>query len=175
MCPVYVNMWRFECEVEDVDADDTVCVLVGWKHQLLTYLLTPWSRVPLEKLTGFQLIKKFPAYYGTRRSIAAFTGACNLSLSWASSIQSIPPHPTSWRSILILSHLHLVLPSGLLWKHQCRYFTLLYVPSTFCFQRLYVLCDSQINNNHFLQKGMTLLCLVCCRKWTLKCDSSVRA
>ena len=38
----------------------------------------------------------------------------NLSLSWASSIQSIPSHPTSWRSILILSsHLSLGLPSGL--------------------------------------------------------------
>ena len=26
------------------------------------YLLTPWSRVVLEKLTGFQLVKKFPAF-----------------------------------------------------------------------------------------------------------------
>jgi len=26
--------------------------------------------------------------------------ACHLSLSWTSSIQSIHPHPTSWRSIL---------------------------------------------------------------------------
>jgi len=35
-------------------------------------------------------------------------------LSWASSIQSISPHPPSWRSILILSsHLRLRLPSGL--------------------------------------------------------------
>ena len=34
--------------------------------------------------------------------------------SWASPIQSIYPHPTSWRSILILStHLRLGLPSGL--------------------------------------------------------------
>jgi len=29
---------------------------------LLTYLLTPWSRVLLEKLTGPQLVKKFPAF-----------------------------------------------------------------------------------------------------------------
>jgi hypothetical protein len=29
---------------------------------LLTYLLTPWSRVLLEKLTGLQLDKKFPAF-----------------------------------------------------------------------------------------------------------------
>jgi hypothetical protein len=78
---------------------------------LLTYLLTPWSRVLLEKLTGFQLVKKFPAFYGTRRFI---TSARHLSLSWAMSIQSIPPHPTFWRPILILSsHLRLGLPSGL--------------------------------------------------------------
>ena len=32
-----------------------------------TYLLTAWSEVLLEKLTGFQLVKKFPAFYGTRR------------------------------------------------------------------------------------------------------------
>jgi len=32
---------------------------------LLTYLLTPWSKVLLEKLTGLQLVKKFPAFYGT--------------------------------------------------------------------------------------------------------------
>jgi len=42
------------------------------------------------------------------------TSARHVSLSWASSIQSIPPHPTSWRFILILySHLFLGLPSGL--------------------------------------------------------------
>jgi len=36
-----------------------------------------------------------------------------MSLFWASSIRSIPPHPTSWRSILILSsHLRLGRPSG---------------------------------------------------------------
>jgi len=34
-------------------------------NYLLTYLLTPLSTVLLEKLTGFQLVKKFPAFYGT--------------------------------------------------------------------------------------------------------------
>jgi len=75
-------------------------------------LLIPCSR-GLDKLTGFQLVKKFPAFYGTRRFIPAFTSARHLSLPWATSIQSIPPHPTSWRSTFILSsHLRLGLPSG---------------------------------------------------------------
>ena len=78
---------------------------------LLTYLLTPWCRVHLEQLTGLQLVKKFPAFHGTRRFITALTCVLHLSLSWASPIQSIYPHPTSWRSILILStHLRLGLP-----------------------------------------------------------------
>ena len=82
---------------------------------LLTYLLTPWRRVLLEKITGLQLVKKFPAFHGTRRCITALTSVRHLSLSWASPIQSIYPHPTSWRSILILStHLRLGLPCGLL-------------------------------------------------------------
>ena len=82
---------------------------------LLTYLLTPWCRVSLEKLTGLQLVKKFPAFHRTRRFITALTSVRRLSLSWASPIQSIYQHPTSWRSILILStHLRLGLPSGLL-------------------------------------------------------------
>ena len=80
----------------------------------LLYLLTPWCRVLLEKLTGLQLVKKFPAFYGTRRFITALTNVRHLSLSWANPIQSIYPHPTSWRSILILyTHLRLGLPSGL--------------------------------------------------------------
>jgi hypothetical protein len=98
--------------------------LINWKIQncskqrptrttpLLTYLFTPWSRVYFEKLTGLQLVKKFPAFYRTRRFITAFTSARHLSLSWARSIQSIPPHPNSWRSTLILSsNLRLGLPN----------------------------------------------------------------
>jgi len=80
----------------------------------LTYLLTPWCRVLLEKLIGLQLVKKFPAFHGTRRFITALTSVRHLSLSWASPIQSTYPHSTSRRSILILSnHLRPCLPSGL--------------------------------------------------------------
>ena len=99
---------------------------------LLTYSLTLWSTVLLEKLKGFQLVKKFPALYVTQRFITAFTNARHLSLSGASSIQSTPPHPTSWRSILTLSsHLRLGLPGGLF-------------PSGFSWQRRRI-CHKQLN------------------------------
>jgi len=48
---------------------------------VLTSLLTPWRKVLLEKLTVFQLVKKFPAFYVTPLFITAFTSARHLSLS----------------------------------------------------------------------------------------------
>ena len=65
-------------------------------------------------MTVSQLVNKFPALYGTPRFITALTSVRHLSLSWDRPIQSTYQHPTSWRSILILSsHLRLGLPSGL--------------------------------------------------------------
>jgi hypothetical protein len=58
-------------------------------------ILTPWSTVLLEKLTGSQIVKKFPAFYGTRKFITAFTSARQLSLSFIRSIQSMNAHYTS--------------------------------------------------------------------------------
>ena len=80
----------------------------------IIYLLTPWNGILLEKLAYFKLVKKFPAFYGTWRFITAFTNARHMSLSCVRSIKSMPPHPTSWRLILILSsRLCLGLSSGL--------------------------------------------------------------
>jgi len=59
---------------------------------IATYLLTPWYRVLLEKLTGLQLVKKFPAFHGSRKFITALTTVRHLSLSWASPIQSLSLH-----------------------------------------------------------------------------------
>jgi len=71
---------------------------------LPTYLLTPWSRVLFEKVTGLQLVK-FPAFYGTRRFITTFTSSHHLSLSWASSIQSMSP-----TSYFLKIHFNIILP-----------------------------------------------------------------
>ena len=80
---------------------------------ILLILHTSWSRLLLEKLPDLQLVKIFPAFYGNRRFITAFISPRHLSPSWATSIQSIPPHPTSSRSSFLLSsHLCLGLPIG---------------------------------------------------------------
>jgi hypothetical protein len=44
-------------------------------------VLTAWSRVLLEKVTGSQVVKKFPAFYGTQRFIIVFTSVHHPSLS----------------------------------------------------------------------------------------------
>ena len=78
---------------------------------ILTYLLTPWSRVLLEKLTDSAASQEIPRIFGTRRFLAVLTSARHLSLSSANSIQSPQTPPTSWRFILILSsHLRLGFP-----------------------------------------------------------------
>ena len=108
----------FRCQIESKSfyVNHSCCASYSLKDRYSkSNLLTPWCRVLLEKLTGLQLVKKFPAFHGTRRFITALTTVRHLSLYWASPIQSIYPHPTSWRSVLILStHLRLGLPSGLL-------------------------------------------------------------
>ena len=75
------------------------------------YLVTQWCRVLLEKLA---VSKGIPRISRNPKVITALTSVRHLSLSWARPIQSTYPHPTSWRSTLILStNLRLGLPSGL--------------------------------------------------------------
>ena len=77
-----------ECRVphEDLWHDNTIFVYkLCWPC-----FLNPCSRVILEQLTGSQLVKKFSAFYGDQRFITVITSACNLSLSWARPIQSMP-------------------------------------------------------------------------------------
>ena len=86
---------------------------------LLTYLLTPWCRVLLEKLTGLQLVKKFPAFHGTRRFITAFTSVRHLSLSWA---QPDPVHiPTSHLLQIHPNIIHPPTPRSPQWSPSRRF------------------------------------------------------
>jgi prolipoprotein diacylglyceryltransferase len=48
---------------------------------IIIIIITTWSRDLPEKLTVSQVVKKFPAFYGTQRFITAFTRARHLSLS----------------------------------------------------------------------------------------------
>ena len=60
-----------------------LCVNGLYQHStyLLTYLLTPWSRVLLEKLTGSAASQEIPHIFGTRRFLPVLTSARHLSLS----------------------------------------------------------------------------------------------
>jgi hypothetical protein len=54
---------------------------LNFTSDIYTSLLTAWKRVLPEKLKCPKLLKKFPAFYGTRRFIAVYTTARKLSLS----------------------------------------------------------------------------------------------
>jgi len=60
---------------------------------VITHLLTPWSRVLLEKLTSSQLDKKFSMLCGIRRFVSTFKSTRHLSLSWYTPIQNMPLIP----------------------------------------------------------------------------------
>jgi len=68
-----------------------------FSYPLLTSSLTPGSRVLLEKITGSQVVKKFPAFDGTRRFITAFTNALLLTYSILGQKCSPSPHPSNSR------------------------------------------------------------------------------
>jgi hypothetical protein len=69
---------------------------------------------PSWEANRFAASQEIPHILWTQRFITAFTSARHLSVSRANSVQSITPHPTSWRTVLIISsHLRLGLPSGL--------------------------------------------------------------
>jgi hypothetical protein len=78
-------------------------------RETLQVSLTSWIWALLEKPPIVQLLKYFPAFNRTWRVVTMFTRALYWSISCATSIQSIPPHPISLRSILILSTTYVLL------------------------------------------------------------------
>ena len=68
------------------------------QYYLITYVLTTWSRI---LLTGSQLVKKFPAFYGNGRFLTSFTSACQLSLSWA--FANYLPHLNKKQTVISLA------------------------------------------------------------------------
>ena len=56
------------------DAETSTCTT-------LTYLLTPWSRVPFEKLTGSAASQEISRIFGARSFLTVLTSARHLSLS----------------------------------------------------------------------------------------------
>jgi hypothetical protein len=87
-------------------------LMLSIKQQLLTQSM---QDSPFCKANRFAATQEFLCIFRTRKSITTFTGARQLSVTWASSIQSMSPHTKSWRSNLTLScNLQVCFPIGLL-------------------------------------------------------------
>jgi hypothetical protein len=116
-------------------------------------------RVLFVKLTVTYLVKTFPGFYGTRRSITVFTKANHCSLSWARWVQSTIFHIISLTSIPILSsqarlcHQSGFIPSGFRTKTiyeflistihaTCHTDLILDLDSLMMFGETYKLCSS---------------------------------
>jgi hypothetical protein len=119
---IYRSLTEIVLATTDIQVSRRDCTGYNWYTGLskrlywlqFISLTHSWSWALLEKPPIVQPLKNFPAFYGTRRFITAFTRALHWSLFWAKSIQSPPSHSISVRSILILStYLRLGLPSGL--------------------------------------------------------------
>jgi hypothetical protein len=97
--------------VKDVSCVNNASAVNAASSALLTH---SWSWALLEKPPIMQLLKNFPVFYGTWRFITVLKRTLHWSISWVTSIQSIPSYPIPLSSLLILStHLHHGLSSGL--------------------------------------------------------------
>ena len=126
---------------QSVDPCSTVLAI---KHLLVvsTYLLTLWSRVLLEKLTGFAASQEIPRILWNSK-VHYRIHKCPPPVPILSQLHPVSPSPpTSWRSILILSsHLRLGLP-------RCQHIQLLYHFTTICLCGIYHLMPVTYTDNH---------------------------
>ena len=102
----YYHFWRHHDDGRENDRN-----MLGIIN---TYLLTPWSRVLLEKLTASAASQENPRILWNPK-VPHRTHKCPPPVPILSQLHPVRTTPhTSWRSILILSsHLRLGLPNGL--------------------------------------------------------------
>jgi hypothetical protein len=120
LLPIFI--WKFVSELQTSEIPERIMkhsvfraryesfrsYLVTYKREKHGYTSPSWEAASL------QILRNFPAFCGTGKFISVFTRELHWFLPWARSIQSIPSHPISLRSIAVLStHLRLGLSSGL--------------------------------------------------------------
>jgi len=71
-----------------------IIIIITSLPYLLTYLLTPRSRVLLEKLTGSTASQEIPRNFGTRSFITVLTSARHLYLSSPHNPLPVPEDPS---------------------------------------------------------------------------------
>jgi hypothetical protein len=139
-------------------------ILFGTLHTIWLHNITLNSRnwALLEKPPIVQLLKSFPATYGTRRFNTVFIRALHWSLSWARSIQSILRHFIPQRCILILStNLRLGFPSGLFPSGFPTNILYAYLFSSFVLHALPILSSL---TQHYIQQ-LNIIALPVTSKW----------
>jgi hypothetical protein len=80
-CFLFISTWFFSI-IKSCVARHTLDLVTGLQERMrgciAVWIVSNWltarSEVHPEKLIGLQLLMKFPAFYGTRRFITAFTG-----------------------------------------------------------------------------------------------------